>query len=477
MFSGVPTQIQGRLDPSSVIGGGTLTPSGTVIVTGGVFNLGNTTVAGKDGRKFNDSDLSFEVILPGSNSNAGTEVNISGVNNEKQIESLKNEEKNLQDSLTNLSTKIATVDRERIELETQFNQLAMQKSVLETENRSLEARLQQLNLQKNSVENQKQALEKLIASFKKQQDDRNFQVASLKSKSSNLENTKSAYLEQNASLKERESKLVEAINQLVNDQSLENEIAALESDAAKFSRAIDNVQEIALFANKLRKSVLDLQKGNIVYRFAPLPSGLSVSTTPATEEVIVKFDPLSYLFSRVTKPLTASNIADWITGTSQAIADAKLQISTQKANAAKQLSQQLRITRAAIKQNESNITDLASNIQQVQTETVTAESELTTVKGEIQKYESQLENINSQIAGLDANIQQTQAAIEQNQGQIAQNDKQIQQTQDNLGEKQQKISQEQQKAQQRLQQMRNTFKTDRPEPLVSNIFPARSMRQ
>lgn len=59
MFRGIPTVIQGYLDPNSVVGANTSSPSGTVIVDGGAFNVGNTTV-NSNGTAYQDSTLSFQ---------------------------------------------------------------------------------------------------------------------------------------------------------------------------------------------------------------------------------------------------------------------------------------------------------------------------------------------------------------------------------------------------------------------------------
>ena len=77
MFSKVPTLVKGQIQGAKEWGQAELAQDraiGTVIVNGGAFNFGSSTVTSTDGRTFDDSTLSFEVISTGVDKGTSGEV-------------------------------------------------------------------------------------------------------------------------------------------------------------------------------------------------------------------------------------------------------------------------------------------------------------------------------------------------------------------------------------------------------------------
>lgn len=479
IFRGISTLIRGYLDPSSVVGADTLTPSGTVIVDGGTFNLGSTTVS-SNGKTYSDSTLNFEVILPGSNPDTepGEIIILPDVDNPPEITPPK--ETNNQDIERKRAEQIAAAQREQRILQSRLNELAIQKATAEGKQQTLQDRLNALERQKNISESEKQSLNETLENYRSQKNFRESDSKSLQDKIDSLNAKKSRLESQNSSLAQRDQKLIEAINKIVSDQTLESDINKLEDEIEQYGKTIDNIQKIALFIVDFRKSVTALREKNmLIYQFEPLLEGISVQSGPetispkivsidkaeqavklaVTKKTTISFDPAEIILKYVMKDVQASKIADWFSGTSQAIADAKLQISEQKANAVDALRKEQKSTRNLTKQNTEQIAQIDQQIKSLQSQASDNQETLTLINEGIQQTQSQISNTEQEIAQTTQAIQQTQAEITAAQQEAERARAEASQVE---GQKQESL---------------NNAATGRSDPMPSNIFPVTSMKQ
>ncbi len=465
MFSGVPTTVNGFLDPSSVVGADTLNPSGRVIIDSGTFNVGKTTVT-SNSTTYQDSTLSFEVILPGTDLNPepGPVIDIPGIDEPPTNPPANNpNEPDNQSILDRIKEQRAAAEREQSALQSRLNELAMQKATAANEQATLEGKLVQLERQKNISEREKQALNDQLNSYKSQEANIKDDIELLKDRIEALNRNKSTVESNNEILKQREQRLVDSINKIVDDKTLESEIQKLEDEMNSYGKKIDRIEKAALFAASIRKKVINLnQKNNIQYSIESLPSNSSIKESGKLSQKIIEkivYFPLKQLFKYVQIELTASNIADWRSGASQAIADAKLQISVQKADAVEKLSKSLKETRSFIKQNQELITQIDEKSQQLQLEVTSKQEDLNKVGKNIQQGQNQISVNDQEIAQVEQSIVQTKSEIS-----IAQQEAQ-------------KAELEAKQVEEKRKEAINIGVTGRADTMPSNIFPVTSMKQ
>lgn len=463
VFNQTPITIQGSVaSGSNTYGAGTATQTGIIQVTGGLIetNPSNALLA-KTGP--NASDLAndpnfqrrFQYVKVGSSGTVriggppsrifadpiliegipavSEEVVIIGTKNDDAIDNLKNEEKNLQAKRDEAVKKEAAEEAERKRQKALAEEAERKRqqafAALQSQRQDLQLRLQQLFGYRDSASNQKATLEEFTNSLRVRQDNKKDEILDLQAQVKNLNQTKTAYQEDLSRLQERENKLVELINSIANDKTMEAELNSLQDEVKGFAKKIDATQDALVKIINWRKAIQSIvSKRSISFTLETLaaktiPKALGVdagvSVSPTGDKTFkIEYKPLKKLADFLNTNFQASDIADWYTGASVAIAEAKLNASEQKATAVQNLGNQLKSTRASIKQSQSEISNLDTKIEQVNTQITSTQTQLGETQTEVQKYQAQLNEANSQLSQIEVQIQQTQAAIEQNQRQI-----------------------------------------------------------
>ena len=272
------------------------------------------------------------------------EVIIVGTKNDEEIEKLQNEEKNLQAKRDEAVKKesVEEAERTRQQVLTEEAERTRQQALaaLQSQNQDLFLRLQQLIAYRDVASNRKATLEQFINSLRRQQDGQKEEISTLQDQLSNFKETKIAYQEDLNRLQEREGKLVELINNIANDKQIEMELNSLGREITSFSGIIDDIQDLLFKVVSLRKkSQKALEKASVIV--------IKDSFLVKKIETFA-FEKLAELLNT---DFRASDIADWVTGLSQAIAEAKLSNAEQKATAVQQLGDQLKSTRVSIRKH------------------------------------------------------------------------------------------------------------------------------